>query len=284
MPLSTEARKAVLAVMPLLGPDQEDEDVEALLRDHWRDGLDEVGADPGFDKVRAALVRLFRTRVAVDDDVRAALTRGLAVVRDYPEQAAAGDPTLLLARHPAWVGLCALELAAWDPSVAPDPIEWAVMLASAGFGVVAGRVGTGRGEVLWAMADEADEAGWKNTSRRLLEAALDGSFHDPDHAVQVRLVLGLSLAGDGLPEAADVLEEVARSASADARTATHARHVLAELRNEAGDLEGARYWLGQALESVDPDEDPAIAERLQADLAGLGDQLDPDEETGEVAW
>jgi hypothetical protein len=134
------------------------------------------------------------------------------------------------------------------------------------------------------MAEAAEEVSWKRTALRLLRAAVAGPFHDPDHAVQVKLLLGLRLVEDGLPEAADVLEEVARSPDADAHTATHARHFLAELANEAGDVEGTRYWLGQALESVDPDDDPAAAERLRADLAALGDGLDPDEETGEVAW
>ncbi len=282
MPLSNEERSAFLAMLPLLDSDDRGEGVEAMVRDHWRACLDEVGAQPGFDKVRAGLIRVFRTRLASDGDVRAALGRAVDAVRAFPEQVADGDATLLLARHPAWVGLCALELAEWDPSLHPDPVAWSILLAGAGFTVLGGKSGTGRGEVLWALAEEALGVGWRQRGRSLMRLAAEGPFADSDHAVQVALLLGLSLAEEGAPDAVEVLEGVARSHLADAHTATHARHVLAELMVDGGDVDAARYWLTEALESVDPDEDPSIAERLAAELAALDEDADPDEDTAEV--
>jgi hypothetical protein len=257
--------------MPLLGPGRDPEGVLALVRDRWVACLAEVQADPGFDKARAGLIRVFRTELVADPEVRDALRGAARVVRSFPEEVVHGDATLLLARHPAWVGLCALELAKWDRSLARNPLEWAITLALAGFSVLTGKADAGRGEILWALAEEAESVGWFGTGRQLLEVAADAPFADPDHAVQVRLLLALRRLENGEPDAADLLEEVARSPVADARTVTHARHVLAELRAREGDAGGARYWFEQALASVDPDEDPAIAERLQAELATLDD-------------
>jgi len=282
MPLSTDDRAAFLALLPLLGPGASDDGVDVMVRDHWRACLDEVGADPGFDKVRAGLIRVFRQRLAANPDVGRSLAKAVQVVKGFPEQVAAGDATLLLARHPAWVGLSALELADWDPTVARDPLEWALTLAAAGFSVLAGKGAIGRGEVLWALAEEAAEVGWSDRARGLLAQASRGPFADPAHGVQVRLLLALRLLDDGDPEAEALLEQVARSAEADGRTATHARHLLAELHAEASDAEGARYWFGQALQSVDPEEEPAIAERLAAEIANLDELEDPDEDTAEV--
>jgi len=271
LPLSPPDRSALLALMPLLGPDRDPEGVLALVRDRWLACIDEVQADPGFDKVRAALIRILRTELAADPEVRDALRGAARVVRSFPEAVMDGDATLLLARHPAWVGLCALELAKWDRSLAPNPLEWAITLARVGFSVLIGKADAGRGEVLWALAEEAESVGWYQTGRQLLEVASAAPFADPDHAVQVRLLLALRRLEDGEPEAADLLEEVARSSTADARIVTHARHVLAGMRIRAGDAGGARYWFEQALASVDPDEEPTIAERLRSEIATLDD-------------
>src|SRR5690606_18174655 len=87
------------------------DEVVAFVRDHWAQSLEEVGARPGWDQVRAGLLRVLPRLV----DRRAreeALDAAGAALAAYPEDAASGEPAVLLARHPAWVGLAAMELAA----------------------------------------------------------------------------------------------------------------------------------------------------------------------------
>ena len=109
----------------------------------------------------------------------------------------------------------------------------------------------------------------------LLEEAAAAEFADPDHAVQVDFLRALRHLDDGDADARDLLEEVARSSRADARTVTHARHVLAELCTREGDREGARHWFIQAQQSIDPDEHPEIADRLEAEIARLDEGDEP---------
>src|SRR5690606_22379939 len=172
--------------------------------------------------------------------------------------------------HPAWVGLASLELSAATGPLGARAIDRAVALASAGFQASA-RGAVGRGEVLWALAEQADEAAWHDRSRLLLREALRAPFDDPTHLPRVRLLRGLRLAEDGEEdEAARVLDQVAADDAADARAQVHALWVLSALHRRRGEPARAADRLREALERVEDDEDEAVVERLREALRELG--------------
>ena len=261
MPLTPDDRAAFLQLLPELGPDQPRENVHAFLRERWRESLDEVGADPGFDQVRAGLLRVL-SDVLEPDELAERRAGASAVLDAYPEQVRAGDASVLLTRHPAWVGLSVLELAG-EEGWREGGLERAVALATAGFRSLSASDEVARGEVLWAMAEQAEEAGWTDRARFLLDEACRAPFARPEHRAQARLVYGIQCLQDGRLEGRELLEEVAGDGDAESRTRVHARWVLASLAREHGDPGGAKRWLHRALDEVDLEDDPGVAERLQ---------------------
>jgi hypothetical protein len=273
MSLSVDERAAFLALMPHLGPEGEDEAVVAFVRDHFYECIDEIGADPGFDQVRAGLIRLVPRLVGDADERRRVLASADRMVRAFPDAVRDGDPTLLLARHPAWVGLCAMELSDQLPGEFPGGVHRAVEVASVGFSALAGHAVSGPGEVLWAMAEQAEEAGWTDRTRQLLEAALDVSFADPANAHRVRILLGHLYVDAGEEAlAAAVLEDVTTGPDAQDDTRIHARWMLAGLCQRNDDLEGAREWLREALREANGAGEEDAVEHIKAALG----ELDPD--------
>lgn len=272
MPFDPQERATFVALMHHLGPGADRDPVIGFVRDHWAQSLDEIGARPGWDQVRAGLLRLAPELLDPPplEEVRQAARAALDA---YPEDAASADPALLLARHPAWVGLSQLELEPDRPR-----IDRAVQLASAGFQATS-RQAIGRGEILWAMAEQAEEAGWHDRARQLLRAAQAGPFHDPDHAARVKLLLGLRLVEDGeVDDGSETLTEVAADALAEGRARVHALWVLAALQRKARRIGEAQELLERALCLLDQDDEPEIVEQIRATLADLtdGDPTDGD--------
>lgn len=269
MGLATEDREALLELMPLLARDSDSEPVLAFARDHWRECLDELLLQPGFDQIRCALLRLMPP--LLDTGERAAAIEGAQRALDaFPAAVEREGAALLLARHPAWVGLCAWELSHLQG--APEAAEErAYAAALAGFAHVEDAGGSGRGEILWALAEQAEGVGWDHTADALLGAAARGPFALATTRGQVLLLLGLRAHQAGAPKATELLEEVAALPDADPRARVHARWVLASDRDAAGDMQGAVALMREALDEVDLEEDADVAARIQAaleDLAG----------------
>lgn len=269
MPYSTHDRAAFVALLHHLAPGADRTPILRFTQDLWTDALDELGADPGFDQARAGLLRLLADRL--EEPLRGdRLDAARRALDAYPDEAAEGDPAVLVVRHPAWVGLASLELSAAAGPLNARAIDRAVALASAGFHA-SSRGAVGRGEVLWAMAEQADEAAWHDRSEILLREALRSPFEDPSHRPRVRLLLGLRLAEDGdADEAARVLEQVVADDAADGRAQVHALWVLAALHRGRGETNRAAERLREALDRVDDDEDEAVVERLREALRELG--------------
>ena len=125
-----------------------------------------------------------------------------------------------------------------------------------------------RGEVLWAMAEQAEEAGWTDTATNLLSAALESPFHDEDGRGEVRLVYGLRLAEDSHPDATRILTEVA-TATGPLKRRIHARWVLAAMVKQT-DPQGAIAHLSEALVMARQDDDTRIVQQIEGAMRGLG--------------
>lgn len=266
----TTDRAALVALLPHLGPGEDIGPLMAFIRDRWVASLGELAAAPGFDQGRAGLIRALWP-LREDADVAAALEEAAQVVRDYPRAVAAEGQPLVLTRHPAWVGLCAVELVGGPAGVDEELIDAAVGLAQAGFAAVAGSGELAAGEVLWAMAEQAEEAGWLDRAEALLARAAEAPFANAEHAVQVRFLHAIHLVEAEDPSAEERLAAVSADPDADGRTRTHAAWILAGLRDAAGDTPGARRWLHAALDGVDAEDEPDVAARIADRLEELGE-------------
>lgn len=270
MSLSAAERAEFIALMTHLGPEGDDGAVLAFLRDHYVECLDEIAADPGYDQVRAGLLRIVPRVIDGDGDRDELLGAAARALEAYRDQVAGGDPAVLGARHPAWVGLAALELGLQSPTLWPNGLERAIALASVGFASLRDTVSSGRGEVLWAMAEQAEEAGWTDRARVLYEAALDAPFEDAANAARVRLLLSFRCLDDGEADAAErLLVEVIDDAGADEQTRVHARWVLARLAQNRDDVEGAREHLREALREAQSEGEDDVVDRIKGALGAL---------------
>ncbi len=228
----------------------------------------EMAARPGSDAVRAIVLRAIPELEHADTLRWREAARG--ALDDYATDVGSGDPTMLLARHPAWAGLARYELARLDGDAGATAVDRAERIARLGFASVGDGRGTQRGTVLWALSERADEIGWRSRARVFLQAASEGPFDDPSDAARIALLRGLSDAEDQASGAAEWLETAARSPDADARTRVHARWVLSALARDAGDPDTARSWLDEALEDCASEPD-AVRERLQEARRALED-------------
>jgi hypothetical protein len=215
----------------------------------------EAGARPGVDQVRAGLLRALSLHdrpelPEAQQAARHALTH-------FADDVAGAPPTLLQRRHPAWVGLCALEL-----GLSRDE---ALSLARVGFESIAGPQGDG--DLLWAMAEAADEVDWSTRQHELLEAALTAEFQHRTQHDQVRLLWALQRV-ESHPEAADELAALGADVDADDRARVHALWVVAALHRRNDAEPRARDALLAALALVDEDDEPEIAQRIREALAG----------------
>jgi hypothetical protein len=260
MALTPDDRRAFLDHLPELGPDGDRTAVLRFVDAHLDACLDEVVADPGFDQVRAGLLRALSERLSASQ-LSSVREQARGIVEGFADMVAAGDATLTLARHPAWVALCRLELVD-EPDDAD--VDAAVALATAGFAALTSP--PTRGDVLWAMAEAADEVEWTHRAAALLELAAEAPFSDPDDRVRVRLVRALGRLERGGSGAEALLAEVADDEQAPAQPRAHALWVLAALAHD--DPERSRALLGRARALVDPEETAVLA-RIDAALAEL---------------
>ncbi|MCA9567274.1 MAG: hypothetical protein KC656_05505 [Myxococcales bacterium] len=224
--------------------------------------------DPGVDSVRAAVLREL-DRFGLDAARRDGLLQDVArVLRGYPEAVASGDPLQLMARHPAWVGLCHLELVERLEGDRDAALEVAVQHARLGFSAAAqGPVQDG--ETLWAMAETAEDVGWDDRAHTLLEHALHATFADDGAREQVVLLLGTRLAGSDPGRASALLGPVVEG-EGDVPTRVQASFVLARIA-EAADLVGdARDHLERAAAIAGEAGDHHVVRALQAELGRLG--------------
>lgn len=256
MPLTTELRAEFLELMPALGEDAEPAPAQDFARTHRAALLDELGAVPGVDQVRAAALRLLPVLVP---DVEAwephLAAAGAALVT-----AVGAGPVEQLARHPAWIGLGVLELADLRDEWDGDPIDRALELAGRAFAANGTPDEVGEGEVAWALSEQAEEAGWTGRAEELLEAALDRAFADPARRAQARLVAAIERDKRGEP-ALDLLELVLDDEDAEARVRTHAGWILAHLRRASDDAPGALVALRRAL-ALAEEQDAEVRQRM----------------------
>ena len=235
------------------------ERVLAFLDDRRAALAAEAGADPGVDQVRAGLLRALAD--ADDPDFSVCAEAAIVALRTYPEQIVDASPALLQRRHPAWVGLAARE--------AGLELAEAIELARAGFQAFAGPQGTG--DVLWAMAEAAEDVDWAKHHAELLEAAVASDFLDPGQHDQVRLLWSLHRLENGdaaaQADAEAQLHALADDVDGEERTRIHALWVLAARARQRSDDAAARQALLAALALVDEDEEPDTAQRLRQALS-----------------
>lgn len=244
-------------------PDVEDDFLEAN-RDVL---LAAIGQVPGVDSVRAAVVRMLPRLVSEPLQLDAYLQQAAQALRTYPDAVASGDPVAMMARHPAWVGLAHLEVSealGGDPS---DALDVAVQHARLGFSAASGGP-VQDGEVLWAMAETAEEVGWSERADVLLARAVDAPFADPISHAQVRLLSGQqSAAAD--PDRARPLLEAVVEAEVPHPLQVQAAFVLARIAEAAADAPAAVMWLTRALDLVEDEDDPMVSTRLTEEIERL---------------
>ncbi len=269
MAFNNDEREAFLATLPDLGGGRSGTAAAAFVRDHRKACISEIGANPGFDQVRAGLIRSLAGELAGDERETVAQQAQAALDAFVPSLDDA-DPLLLLVRHPAWVAIASLELDRWRDAPRAQSLDRAVALATAGFTAIGDGQVTGRGEVLWAVAEQADDHGWTQTATTLYQAAVESPFSDASNRSQVQLLLALRWVEDKDPRGASLLAEVAEDGLASERARIHARWVLAAILNERGESAAALGLLEAARAEVDESEEPDVAERLDDAIGRLG--------------
>lgn len=239
---------------------------EEFLRTHAAELVASLGRLPGVDSVRAVVVRHIDQLVSDPEARNAPLQEAVKALRAYPDAVSEGDPLQLMTRHPAWVGLCHLELAHALDGDLEAALDVAITHASLGFSATVGHPVLG-GDAAWAMAEVAEDAGWDRRAEKLLQRALDLPWSDEEGIQQVRLLLGQKWVTQSSEEASVLLEAVV------AESSTHALRVQAAfVRSRIAEAQGeptASRWLHTALESVHPDDDPSVRARLEAEIARL---------------
>lgn len=217
--------------------------------------LEELGANPGFDAVRAGIVRALADRIPADV-LRPALEAAWAALSAY-DGAADADLAFFVQREPSWVGLCTLELAAAAPDLVPEPLITARGLARSGFARMGGG-DIGDGEVLWAIAEKALDIGWVDRAIPLFEAAEAALFADPENRDRVRSVIaGMYLERDQELLALPWLRAVTASELADGPTRIQALVNLAMLLPDEREDR-----LREALDEANLEGDADIAAKI----------------------
>ncbi len=271
--LDPEARAAWLTLLPHLAPGADAGPAIAFFRESEAECLGEIVAVPGHEGVRAGLLRLLPA-VVPDEAARAdLLSRAEHALHTLTE--GEGDGGDGIRRPPAWAGLGLLELL--DQRGSAAAIEQAFTLARSGFVRGAGVLPRGDGEVLWAMAEVAAEVGWTDRSGPLLEAACAARFADPDNLGRVLLVRALDELEGGATSSPS-LDRLLDLDDLDDRTRVHAAWIAAHLDRTAGRMAAALDRLHEALEHVDVDEEPEVADRIRSAMAAWGgDRAEPGE-------
>jgi hypothetical protein len=267
--MDSEALAQLIGLLDRLAPDADASAVAALLGEDPEGWAAEVGAVPGHDQARAALIRaLPLLRDTADADTLLAAADAALEAWDP----AGLDGAAQIRRHPAWVGLATVELGAARGAPGAD-LGLALDRAARGFRAQ-GALHVGPGEVAWALAEAALEVGWHDRAGPLLDRAAEGPFADEENegrVVLLRLLLALEGETDGLDPAIEpALEALLALGSADERTRVHALWIGAQRDREAGRLGRALSRLDEAAALLSHGEEPEVLARVEALRALLG--------------
>ncbi len=242
-------------------------DIDDAFVEAHRDGLVDLLVErPGVEPVRARILRLFPRLGLPEARARAVLERVEAVLRAYEEDVQGGDPAAVMVRHPAWVGLSQLELADRLGRDAESALEQALRYASAGFRVAGGAVE--RGDLLWALAECADDAGWDERACALLERAADGPFAEPEGQHRVAVLLADRVADEEPVRAERLLRPVLEAEQPGLRS--QACYLLARLAFRGGDRARASRWLDRAIETAREAGYEDLVPRLEEERSRIG--------------
>ncbi|MFK7929610.1 MAG: hypothetical protein AB8H79_15550 [Myxococcota bacterium] len=259
MSLSPDLRQEFQALLPALGDDSDPSSATRFAAVHRESLLEELVATPGVEKIRAGVLRLLVDLVPEASERAAWLSKAGSALMVPPSP----HPVDRLARHPAWIGLATLELADQQVDWEGDPVDRALQLAARGFQVVGDLGDFGDGEVLWALAEEAEQVRWSSRAHELLERAVTATFISEERQAEVELLTGMRRHGRG-EDGTDLLERAAGRDGANDRTRTHAAWILAHSQS---DPEAQLRWLTRASEWVDREEDPGVAAQIDEALS-----------------
>lgn len=255
MSLSTEDRVAFIQMMPDLGPDCERSRLLHFLQTRKVEAIEELRSLPGFEQVRAGLLRVL-PELLPEKQAREEMLRKVGPVIATAVEPSAKGPDGVFSRHPAWVGLSILEYCE-QAERADGGLDWAVELAARAFLVQGGAHGVGRGEVLWAMAEQAEDVGWLERTSTLLNEAIQGPFAESHHRDQVAILLAMRKLDSGPGDGEELLDSILESSDADYQTFVHAVWIKAHLLKERGELEGAVVWVEKGLDALQGQGDEA---------------------------
>lgn len=264
--LTPEERAAWLALLPRLAPGEDASEALRFVRAHQEACLAELGAEPGFDQVRAGLLRILPALVPESEARQPLLDAADAALAAFPAFDLHGAGALR--RHPAWVALAAIELEALRG--VEGAFDRAVALAASGFERVSPHDPHGVGELLWAIAEVAAEVGWSDRVDPLLEAAATSGFVEIENLGRVRLLQLLRLLDVDDPGASAAVDALISLVPLDPATRAHALWIGAHLDRQAGRLARAVERLETALDEVDLDEEPEVGARIRAALRAWG--------------
>ena len=268
MSLSTDERTEFIQLMSDLGPDCDRTRILRFVADRREQLLNELVVVPGVEQIRAGILRLMPELEVNTSDLANLLGEvRKAIETPYvaPEKHVGPGS---LSRHPAWIGLSCLELCQLEEKDEGVALEEAVNLSSAAFAAQGELDSVGLGEVLWAMSEEAESVHWLVTSRRLLFLANDGPFKQLDHRHQVTLLSGM-YAAERDPLEAEKLLSTLFDQKVAAETQVHARWVVAHLRLDQGDTDGACSCIEKALLLSQEEENPEVTRKLMAFLSKM---------------
>jgi hypothetical protein len=259
-----------MEVMHDLGPDCDVSSVVRFAQAHQEALLDELGAHPGLDQVRAAAARLLPFLVPEAEAWSSWLEPAWEALGRYEQDVRDHGAALFFRRHPAWVGLATVEIGLLKGMSEADAIDEGVRLSALGFAEIA-EAETSRGEVLWAMAEQAEDVSWTTRSRSLLMASGAAVFAREANRQQVLFLIAMRALENGDGDLSDI-EAVATHPESPNQTRVHASWVAGQLHMEAGSYEKAEGALKGALELVDAEVEPDIARRIGEALASLSER------------
>jgi hypothetical protein len=262
MSFSQEERLQFVAWMSDLGPDCERSRMVNFVGSRREAALIELTEVSACEQVRAGLLRLLTELVPEGQEREVILKKvGTALTTVTPE--ASTDLAGTLTRHPAWIGLSVLEYCDWAGRT-EGQLDWAVELAGLAFVQRGGDYGAGRGEILWAMAEQAESVGWSSRSTQLLNEAFLSAFSVDEHQQQVALLVALRRLDQSRSGAEDILDDILRSDKGDDQTRMHAAWVKAHLLKDRGERPAAVSCLQTALATLEESPPVSISERIQA--------------------
>lgn len=269
MPLSTEERTTILGWVGQLGPHQDASELLSFLRGRAQSALEELELQPGHDTVRAIVARALPALVN-EAQMPERIAEARRAIQTYQDDLATGDPTAMLARQPAWAALVSLEVDRLEGVSDQDACMRAAQVARVGFLAADLPEEPSLGQIGWAIADQANEAGWSDRAGELWAWSLDQEFTDASHPSQVRLVLAFHRIETESPGAEELLDHVLEDPAAPPTVRNHARWVRAALHREAGATAAARSLLEEAVaQSEQEGEDPSITDQIRAALKDL---------------